>query len=47
MKAALNSLLALALLALASALPTEVQHTLNNLERDLDDIGRHLEEGVP
>ena len=38
MKAALNSLLALALLALASALPAEVQHTLQNLERDLDDI---------
>ena len=40
MKAALNSLLALALLALASALPTEVglQHTLENLERDLDDL---------
>ena len=38
MKAALKTLLALALLALGSALPAEVQHTLNNLERDLDDI---------
>ena len=40
MKPALKTLLALALLALASALPTEVglQHTLKNLERDLDDL---------
>ena len=40
MKAALKNLLALALLALGSALPTEagLQHTLDNLERDLDDI---------
>ena len=38
MKPALKTLLALALLALASALPAEVQHTLQNLERDLDDI---------
>ena len=39
MKPALKTLLALALLALASALPhTALQHTLENLERDLDDI---------
>ena len=38
MNAALKTLLALALLALASALPAEVQHTLQNLERDLNDI---------